>query len=310
MKKKIAVLFLASILVLSAAACNSSSSGTTSKVESAGGTTSSASSVAESSVDSKAESKTESQSDDKDESKADESKSETSSSNPEAKNLLKKNYFDIVKDGKYYMSMTMDASTLSSLESSSESSSDTPSEITMIMAIDTDNQKMYVDLGYPMMGFQKIIVADGKQWVLDDTNKAAYYTKTTEDVQKSFDSISSNMVLGSSGDIEKNMKYVSDSVENFNGKDCYAVVYEVKNEASLGEGVSMSSSSGLSTEQTYYFDKDTNKLVGVKTNVMGVNASVIINELTTEIPADLFTVPAGYKQSDMSSMMSAAASAE
>lgn len=40
MKKKIAVLFLASILALSAAACNSSSSGTTSKVESAGGKTS------------------------------------------------------------------------------------------------------------------------------------------------------------------------------------------------------------------------------------------------------------------------------
>lgn len=47
MKKKIAVLFLASILALSAAACNSSSSGTTSKVESAGGTTSSVSSVNE-----------------------------------------------------------------------------------------------------------------------------------------------------------------------------------------------------------------------------------------------------------------------
>lgn len=54
MKKKIAVLFLASILALSAAACNSSSSGTTSKVESAGDTTSSVSSVAENGTDSNA----------------------------------------------------------------------------------------------------------------------------------------------------------------------------------------------------------------------------------------------------------------
>lgn len=57
MKKKIAVLFLASILALSAAACNSSSSGTTSKVESAGDTTSSVSSVAENGTDSNAEAK-------------------------------------------------------------------------------------------------------------------------------------------------------------------------------------------------------------------------------------------------------------
>ena len=281
MKKKIAVLFLASILALSAAACNSSSSGTTSKVESAGGTTSSVSSVNENGSDSKAESKIESKSDDKTESKADESKSETSSSNSEVKDLLKKNYIDIVKDGKYYMNMTIDTSSMGL-----SSSSDTPSEITMEMATDIANQKMYVDLGYSMMGFQKIIVADGKQW-------------------KSLDSMT-NGLIGSTKDIEKNMKYVSDSVENFNGKDCYAVVYEVKSEVSLAEGVSMTSSSGLSTEQTYYFDKETNKLVGIKTNAMGVNASIVINELTSEVPADIFTIPTDYKQTDMSSMMSAA----
>lgn len=309
MKKKIAVLFLASILALSAAACNSGSSGTTSKVESAGGTTSSVSSVAENSADSKAESKTESKSesksDDKAESKADESKSETSSSNSEVKDLINKSYFDVMKNGKYYMSMTLDTSSMAS----SDSSSYTPSEITMVMAANIADQKMYIDLGYPMMGFQKIIVADGKQWMLDDTNKIAYYTPTTDDVQKSLDSMAGNMALGSA-DMEKNMKYVSDSVENFNGKDCYAVVYEVKSEVSLAEGVSMTSSSGLSTEQTYYFDKETNKLIGIKTNAMGVNTSIVINELTSEIPADLFTIPADYKKSDMSSMMSATASAE
>lgn len=160
-----------------------------------------------------------------------------------------------------------------------------------------------------MMGFQKIIVADGKQWMLDDTNKIAYYTQTTDDIQASLDSMTSG-VLGSTENIDNNMKYVSDSVENFNGKDCYAVVYEVKSEVSLAEGVSMASSSGLSTEQTYYFDKATNKLVGIKTNAMGNDTSIAINELTTEIPADLFTIPANYKQEDMSSMMSAAASAE
>lgn len=304
MKKKITVLFLASILALSAAACNSSSSGTTSKVESAGGTTSSVSSVNENGTDSKAESKIESKSDDKTESKADESKSETSSSNSEVKDLLKKNYIDIVKDGKYYMNMTIDTSSMGL-----SSSSDTPSEITMEMATDIANQKMYVDLGYSMMGFQKIIVADGKQWMLDDKNKVAYYTPTTDDVQKSLDSMTSSL-LGSTEDIEKNMKYISDSVENFNGKDCYAVVYEAKSEVSLAEGVSMTSSSGLSAEQTYYFDKETNKLVGIKTNAMGANASIVINELTSEVPADIFTIPTDYKQTDMSSMMSAAASNE
>lgn len=301
MKKKIAVLFLASILALSAAACNSSSSGTTSKVESAGDTTSSVSSVAENGTDSNAESKTESKSDDKAESKAGESKSETSSANVDVKDLLKKSYIDIVKDGKYYMSMTIAASAKASLDSSS----DTPSEITMVVAVDSADQKMYVDFGYSMMSFQKIIVADGKQWMLDDKNKVAYYTPTTDDVQKSLDSMTSSL-LGSTKDIEKNMKYVSDSVENFNGKDCYAVVYEVKSEVSLAEGVSMTSSSGLSTEQTYYFDKETNKLVGIKTNAMGANASIVINEFTSEVPADIFTIPTDYKQTDMSSMMSAA----
>lgn len=304
MKKKIAVLFLASILALSAAACNSSSSETTSKVESAGGTTSSVSSVAENGTDSNVESKTESKSDDKAESKADESKSETSSSNSEVKDLLKKSYIDIVKDGKYYINMTIDTSSMGL-----SSSSDTPSEITMAMATDIANQKMYIDMGYSMMGFQKIIVADGKQWMLDDTNKIAYYTPTTDNVQKSLDSMT-NGLLGSTEDIEKNMKYISDSIENFNGKDCYAVVYEAKSEVSLAEGVSMTSSSGLSAEQTYYFDKETNKLVGIKTNAMGANASIVINELTSEVPADIFTIPTDYKQTDMSSMMSAAASNE
>lgn len=304
MKKKIAVLFLVSILALSAAACNSSSSGTTSKVENAGGTTSSVSSVAENGTDSNAESKTESKSDDKAESKADESKSETSSANVDVKDLIKKSYADVVKDGKYYMSMTIDTSSMGL-----SSSSDTPSEITMAMATDIANQKMYIDMGYSMMGFQKIIVADGKQWMLDDKNKVAYYTPTTDDVQKSLDSMT-NGLIGSTENIEKNMKYVSDSVENFNGKDCYAVVYEVKSDVSLAEGVSMTSSSGLSTEQTYYFDKETNKLVGIKTNAMGANASIVINELTSEVPADIFTIPTDYKQTDVSSMMSAAVSDE
>lgn len=300
MKKKIAVLFLASILALSAAACNSSSSETTSKVESAGRTTSSVSSVAENGTDSNVESKTESKSDDKAESKAGESKSETSSANVDVKDLLKKSYIDIVKDGKYYINMTIDTSSMGL-----SSSSDTPSEITMAMATDIANQKMYIDMGYSMMGFHKIIVADGKQWMLDDTNKIAYYTPTTDNVQKSLDSMT-NGLLGSTEDIEKNMKYISDSIENFNGKDCYAVVYETNSEVSLAEGVSMTSSSGLSAEQTYYFDKETNKLVGIKTNAMGANASIVINELTSEVPADIFTIPTDYKQTDVSSMMSAA----
>lgn len=198
------------------------------------------------------------------------------------------------------MNMTVDTSSMGL-----SSSSDTPSEITMVMATDIANQKMYVDMGYSVMGFQKIVITDGKQWMLDDKNKVAYYTPTTDDVQKSLDSMTSGL-LGSTEDVEKNMKYVSDSVENFNGKDCYAVVYEVKSDVSLADGVSMTSSSGLSTEQTYYFDKETKKLVGIKVNMSGVETKMVVNEITSEIPADLFTIPADYKQTDMSSMMSSA----
>lgn len=296
MKKKIAVIFLASILALSAAACNSASSGAESKVESAaGGSTSSATSVTESGTESKTESKSESET----ESKADELESSKASSlNTDAKNLIQSGYIDIVKDGKYYMNMSVDMSSMTT-----STSSDTPSNVTMVIATDTANQKLYVDLGYSLMGFQKIIVADGKQWLLDDTNKVAYYTDTTDDVQESLDSMTSSM-LGSTEDIENNMKYVSDSVESFNGKDCYAVVYEVENEVSLGEGVSISSSSGLNTEQTYYFDKTTKELSGIKTNAMGIETTVVINEFTAEIPADLFTIPSDYTKTDMSAMMS------
>ena len=167
--------------------------------------------------------------------------------------------------------MTVDTSSMGL-----SSSSDTPSEITMVMATDIANQKMYVDMGYSVMGFQKIVITDGKQWMLDDKNKVAYYTPTTDDVQKSLDSMTSGL-LGSTEDVEKNMKYVSDSVENFNGKDCYAVVYEVKSDVSLADGVSMTSSSGLSTEQTYYFDKETKKLVGIKVNMSGVETKMVVN---------------------------------
>ena len=282
MKKKIAVLILASILALSAAACNSNSSGTTSKPESATGTTSSASSVVESKDSSEAE-----------------------SIDVDVKQVLNESFADVIKSGKYYISMTVDNSAAESLSSSTK----TPSKITMVIATDTsdaDNQKSYVDFGYSVMGMNKMIFADGKQWTLDDTNKAAYYSavSTTNDTQSSLDTVTGGLI-GSAEDIDKNLKYVSDSVENFNGKDCYAVVYEVKSDVSLADGVSMTSSSN-ETKNTLYFDKETKKLVGIKVNMSGVETKMVVNEITSEIPADLFTIPADYKQTDMSSMMSLA----
>lgn len=282
MKKKLAVLFLASVLALSAAACNSGSSNTESKVESVAGTSSTAS-VTESKAD---ESVTES--------KGDESTASSTESNVDAEELIQKNFLDIVKDGKYYMQMTMDTSSLTSGVETSE----IPDSLTMTLAADIENKRIYVDMGYSVMGFQKIMIAEGKQWMFDDTNKVAYYTATTEDVQKSLDSMTGS-VLGSTD----NMTYVSDSVETFNGKECYAVVYNVASDISVAEGASLASSSGLETEQTYYFDKSTNALVGIKVKNGSVESSMVIDTLTNDIPADTFTVPADYTKTDLSSMM-------
>lgn len=89
----------------------------------------------------------------------------------------------------------------------------------------------------------------------------------------------------------------------FNDKECYAVVYSVSSNASISEDVSLASSSGLKTEQTYYFDKSTNALVGIKVKSGTVESSMTIDSLTNEIPTDIFAVPADYTKTDLSSMM-------
>lgn len=285
MKKKIAVLFLASVLALSAAACNGGSSTT----ESAAGSTSSVASVDEGTTESTAESTTES--------KDDTSTASESTGDVNVKDLLQNNYIDVVKDGKFYMKLTMDTASLTG----GTETSGVPETITMVIAADTPNKQVYVDMGYSMMGFQKVIITEDKQWMLDDTNKIAYYMTTTSDVQSSLESMTSG-VIGSTD----NITYVSDSVETFNNKECYAVVYNVAAEVSLAEGVSLTSSSGLETEQTYYFDKSTNALAGIKVKSGSVESSMIVDELTAELPADIFTIPSDYTQTDMSSMMSSA----
>lgn len=152
------------------------------------------------------------------------------------------------------------------------------------------------------MGFQKIIITDGKQWMLEDTSKTAYFTETSDDIKSTLD----NMTSGLIGSTE-NINYVSDSIENFNGKECYAVVYNVKGTVSLAEGVSVSGDTNeVSTEQTYYFDKATQKLVGMKVKMSSNETTLVVNELTASIPDNLFTIPSDYKKSDISSMMSSA----
>ena len=287
MKKKIAVLILASMLAFSAAACNSGSSGAES--------TAPTQSVAESKGDESTASQTPSTAESKDdESKDDESTASSTGSNVDAKKIMQENFLDIVEGGKYYMQMTMDTSSLQTTSTTSE----VPDSITMTLAADIGNKRMYVDMGYEVMGFQKVMISDGKQWMFDDKNKIAYYTATTDDVQESLDSMTGSM-MGASD----NMTYVSDSVETFDGKECYAVVYNVASEASVAEGVSMTNPSNLESEQTYYFDKSTNALVGIKVKSGSVESSMVINSLTNEIPADMFTVPDGYTKTDLSSMM-------
>lgn len=270
MKKKIAVLFLASILALSAAACTTKESTET-------GSTSSVASSTESKTESKADTSTAS-----------------TKSDVDVKSLLQKSYIDIVKDGKYYMELSVDTSSLTTSETS-----DMPKELKMVIGADSKNQKMYIDMGYPIRGFQKIVITDGKQWMLDDTSKTAYFTETSDDIKMTLD----NMTSGLMGSTE-NINYVSDSVENFNGKECYAVVYNVKSTVSLAEGVSMSGDT--STEQTYYFDKETQKLVGMKVKMSSNETAIVVNELTATIPDNLFAIPSDYKKSDISSMMSSA----
>lgn len=298
MKKKITVLFLASILALSAAACNSASSepnSRTTSTESVASTTSVASAT-ESNTESTAptESKTPTESNTTTESSNVES-SKSTGSDVDVKNLFNTSYIDIVKDGKFYMEMTMDASALTQ----GSEASGAPKEITMIMACDAKNQQMYMDMGFELMGFQKMMISDGKQYIIDDTNKTAYYMETTSDVQSTMEDMSSG-ITGETEDIT----YVSDSIETFNGKECYAVVYKVDTDKKLAEGVSLVSSSGTETEQTYYFDKSTKAIVGIKVKMGTVESTIIIDELTKELPADIFTVPTGYTQTDMSSMMS------
>lgn len=292
MKKKITVLFLASILALSAAACNSGSSESSSRTASTVRTESIASTASTSSVASTAESDTES-TDPAESSEVESSKS--IDSDVDVKNLFQTSYADIIKDGKFYMKMIMDTSALTQ----GSEVSGTPEEITMIMACDAENQQMYMDMGFALMGFQKMMISDGKQYIIDDKNKTAYYMEATSDVQSAMESMSSG-ITGETEDIT----YVSDSIETFNGKECYAVVYKVDTDRNLAEGVSVISSSGTETEQTYYFDKSTKAIVGIKVKMGTVESTVIIDELTKELPADIFTVPAGYTQEDMSSMMS------
>lgn len=274
MKKKIAVLFLASILALSATACTTKESTETGSTE-----TVSTSSVA-------------------------------SSSDVDVKSLLQKSYLDIVKNGKFYTDFTIDTSSssistsslsnTSSISTSNEST--TSSKLKFVIAIDTTNQKLYIDTNYPMDGYQRIIIADGKQWKFDDTNKTAYFASVSDDVKSTLDNMTSGLM-----DSTENINYASDSIENFNGKECYAVVYNVKSTVSLAEGISMSSGTDeVSTEQTYYFDKETQKLVGIKLDILGMKLSVVVNELTATIPDNLFTIPSDYKKSEMSSMMSSA----
>lgn len=286
MKRKFAALFLAMVLAVSATACTGNTN--TESTASQSPATSTVSTV-ESKDESKNESKSENES-----SKADESSKEetTSSSDADVKDLIQTGYIDIVKDGKYYIKMNMDTSAMSGTETSGV---DIPESITMTIATDASNKKMYMDMGMSMLGFSKIIVADGKQWMLSDENKAAYYTETTSDVESQFESLTGT-ALKTDG-----IKYVSDSEKEFNGKQCIAVVYNVPANNNLTTSIA-SASAFASTDQTYYFDKSTKELVGITVDANGTKSDVIIEEITKDIPDGLFDIPSDYTQTDLSAM--------
>lgn len=282
MKKRFAVLFLAAVLALSAAACNSGTSetpeSTPSKAASVSSSDNENSKVEESDADSKEES---SQS------------SETPASNIDAKDLIQKKFIDPMKDGTFYVKMTMDTSSLGG----STETSEVPESITMTVAADIQNKKMYVDYGMPIMGFNKIIIADGKQWMVSDDSKTAYYQDTTDDINSQLDSMMSTAFK------IDGIKYISDSEEEFNGKSCIAVVYSVPANINTASGVSLESTSGLDTEQTYYFDKTTQDVVGIKVETGATDSTIVIDEFSSTLPSGLFDIPSDYTKTDISKMM-------
>ena len=138
-----------------------------------------------------------------------------------------------------------------------------------------------------MGGFNKIIIANGKQWMISDENKIAYYMTTTTAVDSQLESIT-----GSAFETD-NLKYLSADEKEFNGKPSIAVVYNVPSNINATSDLS-ASTSGFDTEQTYYFDKETEAVF-----VGSTSQTIVIDELKSTIPSDLFDIPSDYTQQSL-----------
>ncbi len=211
-------------------------------------------------------------------------------SDTDAKKLTEKSFINMVKDGTYYLKMTVDLSSLG--VNSTDTDEDIPESITMTTAMDAKNQRIYMDFGYSLGGFNKIIIANGKQWMISDENKIAYYMTTTTAVDSQLESIT-----GSAFETD-NLKYLSADEKEFNGKPSIAVVYNVPSNINATSDLS-ASTSGFDTEQTYYFDKETEALVGIKVDAGSTSQTIVIDELKSTIPSDLFDIPSDYTQQSL-----------
>lgn len=174
--------------------------------------------------------------------------------------LLQACFLDIVEDGTFYLDATMNGT------SAGQKFDNAP----IIMA--TNGVKVYVNMS--VMGMEvKMIMDEENAYILYDEQKIAMKTSIssmTEDITSSIDTTGS--------------KLVGSGEEFFNGKSCsyeeyvqdrnYMKYYFYDNTL---VGITMKSSTTDTSSKSY------------------VNATIVVNELSSDAPASLFVIPSDYK---------------
>lgn len=203
-------------------------------------------------------------------SKAESSKSESSttpsgSTDGNIGPLLQSCFIDVVSSGSFYLDATMNGI------SAGQTVTDTP----VILA--TDGQKMYMRMS--TMGIEVTIMSDGEYvYMLNDQEKtgmkAAADSMSTDDVTSTIDT--------------DGLELIDSGEEEFNGETCLFEKYTNEDDDSVVK---------------YYF-KD-NALVGFHTSsgdeevsLTYVDATTVVNKLTSDVPASLFVVPSDYTITD------------
>ncbi len=288
MKKRPTVLIFAAVLAFSAAACsNGSNSDVSSEASENSLVSHSSPTVSENSSSEKSADESKKASGGNESAESPES---SAISEADAKKIAEKKFFNVVKNGTYYLKMTMDKSTLGiNFTYTDNIVEDIPESITVTFAADAKNKRIYIDFGYPTISFSKIIVAGGKQWIVCDEQKTAYYMTASADTE----SLPEN-ITGSSLKID-GLKYKSADEEKFNGKSAIAVVYTVPVNINDASDVS-ADAGGFYPEHTYYFDKKTEALVGIKAEADSICQTCVVDDFKTSVPDSLFDIPSDYKK--------------